>query len=305
MARDKSQLFDYLNNFHIGAEIPESIHLQLIELHKEYIIVGGLPAAVASWTTEQSLEKLSKIHQNLITTYRDDFGKYRGHLDISELEDVMISVPKQLGHKFVYKNVNPDGNTKQIKRALGLLNMARLTHSVVSTHANGIPLAAESNKKFFKEISLDVGLCSAQMGLTLDKIQSSDEINLINKGGIAEQCTGQLLRTTFPYYIDPKLFCWMRKDVGTSSEVDYIIQHKSSVIPVEVKAGTTGTLKSLHYFMGTKGYDFAVRVNTDYPSIVDVDMKDTSGNRVQYKLMSIPFYLLGQIHRLIDLAQLG
>ena len=68
---------------------------------------------------------------------------------------------------------------------------------------------------------------------------------------------------------------------------------------MEVKAGTTGTLKSLHYFMGKKGFDFAVRINSDYPSIVDVNLKDTTGNLVEYNLLSIPFYLIGQIHRLI------
>jgi predicted AAA+ superfamily ATPase len=185
---------------------------------------------------------------------------------------------------------------------LSLLNKARISHQVISSASNGVPLAAEINDKYFKEIFIDVGLCSAQLGLTMDEIQSTKEINLINKGGIAEQAAGQILRSIFPYYIDPALFCWMRMTPSSSSEVDYILQHKSKIIPIEIKAGATGSLKSLHYFMGIKKFDFAIRINSDYPSIVDVNVKDTLGNQVRYKLLSIPFYLMAQIHRLIELG---
>lgn len=300
IARQKIGLLNYIREYSIVHPIPEAIHNQLISLFKEYMIIGGLPAAVASWSNEKSLIKVSKIHHDLITNYRDDFGKYRGRLSIERLEDVMISVPKQLAQKFIYQSANPNVHSTQLKQALSLLNKARISHQIMSSHANGVPLAAETNDKYFKEIFIDVGLCCAQLGLTLDEVQSTTEITVINKGGIAEQLAGQILRTVFPYYIDPALFCWIRTTPGASSELDYILQHKNKVIPVEIKAGTTGTLKSLHYFMGIKKFDFAVRVNSDYPSAFNVNVKDTLGNAIQYKLLSIPFYLLGQIHRLID-----
>jgi predicted AAA+ superfamily ATPase len=302
MARQQAGLLNYIQNYSVNSPIPEAIHDQLMAIFKEYMIIGGLPAAVSSWAAEQSLTKVSKIHHDLVTNYRDDFGKYRGRLAIEKLEDVMLAVPKQLAQKFTYQDANPNVHSSQLKQALGLLNKARVSHEVISTHANGIPLAAETNSKYFKEIFIDVGLCCAQLGLTLDEVQSVAEITLINRGGIAEQSAGQILRTVFPYYIDPALFCWMRMTPGTNSEIDYILQHKSHVIPIEVKAGTTGTLKSLHYFMGMKGFNFAVRINSDYPSLVNVAVKDTLGKAIQYKLLSIPFYLLGQIHRLIDLS---
>jgi uncharacterized protein len=207
-----------------------------------------------------------------------------------------------LAQKFTYQQANPNVHSTQLKQALGLLNKARISHQIISSHANGVPLAAESNDKYFKEIFIDVGLCCAQLGLTLNEIQAIDEINLVNKGGVAEQSAGQILRTVFPYYIDPSLFCWMRATPGSSAEIDYVLQHNNRVIPIEIKAGTTGSLKSLHYFMGQKGFDLAVRINSDYPSDVKVNVKNTIGEPVQYKLLSLPFYLLGQIHRLIELA---
>lgn len=301
VAKQKNGLFDYLKNYSITDHVPEAIHEQLMSLYKEYLIIGGLPSAVSSWVREQSLVKVSTIHHDLISNYRDDFGKYRGRLSIERLDDVIISVPKQLAQKFTYQQANPNVHSTQLKQALTLLNKARISHQIISSHANGVPLAAESNDKYFKEIFIDVGLCCAQLGLTLDAIQTIDDLNLVNKGGIAEQSAGQILRTVFPYYIDPSLFCWMRAMPGSSAEIDYVLQHNDRVIPIEIKAGTTGSLKSLHYFMEQKKLNMAVRINSDYPSEVQVDLKTTTGNIVKYKLLTLPFYLLGQIHRLIDL----
>ncbi|MDQ2995118.1 MAG: AAA family ATPase [Pseudomonadota bacterium] len=300
VARQNTGLFNYIEEYTVDTQIPEAIHDHLMSLFKEYMIIGGLPAAVSSWSKEHSLSLVNKIHNDLVTSYRDDFGKYRGRLNMERLENVMISVPKQLAQKFIYQSANQNAHSSQLKHALELLNKARVSHQVLSSYANGVPLAAETNDKYFKEIFIDVGLCCAQLGLTLADLQSISEINLINKGGIAEQSAGQILRTVFPYYIDPTLYCWMRTTPGANSEVDYMLQHQNKVIPIEVKAGTTGSLKSLHYFMSIKEFDLAVRINSDYPSVVNVNSKNNRGGSLQYILLSLPFYLVGQIHRLID-----
>ncbi|HSW71149.1 MAG TPA: AAA family ATPase, partial [Gammaproteobacteria bacterium] len=78
-----------------------------------------------------------------------------------------------------------------------------------------------------------------------------------------------------------------------------MIQHANEVVPIEVKAGSTGSLKSLHLFMGLKKLKRAVRVNSDFPSKTEIKMKDSLGNLVSYDLLSIPFYLIGQVHRLL------
>lgn len=300
LAKKNNGLLDYIQKYLIQEAVPETIHEQLMTLYKEYLIIGGLPAVVANWVKTQSLLEVSRIQHDLITSYRDDFGKYHGRFAIERLEDVMISVPKQLAQKFTYQQANTDVHSSQLKTALGLLNKARICHPVISSHANGVPLAAETNEKFFKEIFIDVGLCSAQLGLTLNAVQAAHEISMINRGGIAEQSAGQILRTIFPYYVDPSLYCWMRATAGSTAEIDYVLEHQNHVVPIEIKAGTTGSLKSLHYFMGQKKFHFAVRVNSDYPSIGNIDIKNTQGIAVNYQLLSLPFYLLGQLHRLLS-----
>jgi predicted AAA+ superfamily ATPase len=214
------------------------------------------------------------------------------------LDEILLVIPKFLSEKFFYSKVNPNIRSEIIKQAFDLLCKARICHRVTSAHANGIPIGAELDKKFFKAIFLDVGLCSAALGLTLDQITNLNEIILINSGKIAEQVAGQLLRTISLPYIEPELYYWLREGIN-SAEIDYIIQHGSRLIPIEVKAGSTGSLKSLHLFMGLKKLPTALRVNSDFPSQTEVQVKDQDGSDIKYTLLSIPFYLLGQIHRLI------
>ncbi len=289
----------YLEHYDWNLNIPAAIHSQLMTAIKEYLVIGGMPAAVSSWATEKAPDLVNQIHFDLLATYRDDFAKYSGRLAIDRLEDVMSSVPRQLGKKFVYKNANSDVNAASLKQALDLLSKARICHRIVSTSANGLPLGSEADERFLKVIMLDCGLCGASLGLSLHQLRSVSELSMINNGGMAEQLVGQLLRTVTQAYIPPTLYYWQRGKKGSEAEVDYIIQHENQVIPLEVKAGTTGTLKSLHQFVKEKKKTIAIRVNSDVPSAGPVHVRDSLGSSIDYTLLSIPFYLLGQLHRLI------
>jgi uncharacterized protein len=300
MASDQNGLLNYLNTFHWEMQIPESLHHQLIELLKEYIIVGGMPEAIATWLKHRSLQAVSQVHHDLIATYRDDFNKYAKFVDTERLDAVMTTIPECLGERIVYKKINPDIRTTSIKEAFDLLRKARVCHRVTSCEANGIPLGSGVDIKFYKAIFLDVGLCSAVLKLRFDEITRLNEIIFINSSGIAEQLVGQQLRTIEKPYIDPQLYYWVRKEAGSAAEVDYVVQYGHDVVPLEVKAGSTGSLKSLHLFMGLKKLSKAVRINSDFPRQTDVKVKDQKGNHVEYKLYSIPFYLLEQMDRLIQ-----
>jgi len=302
LAKNQDILMNYVFKYNLNTEIPLAIHEKLMGFFKEYLIVGGLPAVVKSWVNEQSLMRVQQIQNDLLTSYRDDFSKYKNREEIARMDEVMAAIPKMLGQKFVYSRVNPDVPSIIFKKVLFVLNSARICHRILNTSANGIPLAAEIKEKFFKEIYLDVGLCSINMGLGLTQIRDISDITLINHGGISEQVVGQMLRTITPFYIEPSLYYWAREEKGSNAEIDFIIQFGNKVIPLEVKSGSTGSLKSLHVFMELKKYSTAVRVNSDVPSQVDVNLNSTTGNRVAYKLISIPFYLLGQLNRLLEQA---
>jgi hypothetical protein len=258
-----------------------------------------MPVSVSSWSRTRSLQEIEQNHHDLLSTYRDDFSKYSGRIKTDRLNEVMQTIPQMLGHKFVYSKVNPSVQASAVKKILEMLGKARVSHPVVSCAANGVPLAAEIREKYFKMIFLDVGLACTALGLSLTQLKSPQDLLLVNQGGIAEQVVGQILRIIFPYYVEPTLFYWQREEKGSNAEIDYIIQHENKIIPIEVKSGTTGSLKSLHLFMGLKNLPRAVRVNTDFPSITQVRTMDSYGSRVEYELRSMPFYLLSQLHRLL------
>ena len=294
------ELRTYLQNYQWSQKIPEALHTQLIKTVKEYLLVGGMPAAVSAWATEKNTITINQIHYDLLATYRDDFAKYSGRLPVERLDDVTRSIPRQLGKKFVFKEANADVNSTSLKQALELLAKARLCHLVDYTSANGLPHGAEVDKRFSKVILLDCGLCSTALGLSLHQLSSLSDISTINSGGMAEQLVGQLLRTIFPAYVPPSLYYWKRDKKGSEAEVDYVIQHEAQVIPLEVKAGSTGKLKSLHQYMKEKRKTAALRINSDVPHLGPIQVQESVDSVISYQLLSLPFYLVGQLHRLID-----
>lgn len=300
VAEERPELVAQVKEFTWEKGISEFTHEKLMNLLKTYMIVGGMPAAVFSWIKHHSLSEVSQVHHDILHTYRDDFGKYSGRIPPVRLNEVLTKVPPSLGEKFVYSSVNRDVRIPIIKESLDLLCQAKLCHKISASAANGVPLGAEIHSQYLKVILLDVGLSSADLGLSLAELLSIEEIDLINKGGIAEQVVGQLLRTIVPFYQEQALYYWLNTDKNASAEIDYVIQHGSTVVPIEVKAGTAGTLKSLHQFMHLKGRSLAVRVNSALPSINEINVKDNQGNKVQYQLRSIPFYLVGELNRLLD-----
>lgn len=298
LADDQSAYYQYISAYHFEIDIPATIHDGILSRFKQYILTGGMPAVVNSWVQNKSFEQINQIQHDLIATYRDDFAKYKGKLESIRFDEIINSIPKMLGNKFVFSQVSKDIPSATYRQVLNLLEKARVCHSVISTSCNGLPLNAEANDKYFKEIFLDVGLISASLGLNLSHLKQAEQLTLVNHGGVAEQVVGQLLRTIEKPYINPALYYWRRNAAGSNAEIDYVIQHKHNIIPLEVKSGSSGAMKSLHLFMDSKKLKHAVRVYSDKPIIDDISVK----NSVNYKLISIPFYLIGQLHRLLDIS---
>lgn len=300
LAHRRKPLHDWLNQFDFSTPVPAALHTELNQVFREYVLVGGMPAVVQAWVEERSPIKVVKLQHDVLATYRDDFAKYRGRLPVERLDEVILAIPKMLGQKFICSRVNPDIPTSTIKQVLNLLSKARICHYVFSTSANGVPLAAEIREKYFKMIFLDTGLCCAALGIRLNQINAENELALINRGSLAEQVVGQQLRTLFPFYIEPALYYWLREKQGANAEIDYIIEHNNTIVPVEVKAGTTGSLKSLHYFMEMKKLTCAIRINSDLPQKTAVNIANPKGKPNHYTLLSVPFYLVSQLPRLLD-----
>ena len=300
LAKGWDQSIAFLQEYVLPEKIPDAIHQKLSTAFREYVVIGGMPAAVNSWIETQSLDAVSRVQNNLLLTYRDDFAKYAKRIPAEHLEETLMTVPKMLGQKFVYSRVNPNTKTETLKKALNLLCKARVCYKIQATNANGLPLLAEVNEKYCKVGLVDTGLASSLLGLRLGHLESVSDLNVVNEGALSEQVVSQLLRCIEPDYVEPHNFYWCRFEKNSNSEVDFILQHHHDIIPVEVKSGKTGSLKSLQQFMHLKNRKKAVRINADIPSTVLVDLKTPGGESVVYQLLSIPFYLTEQLHRLLD-----
>ena len=294
-------LYEKLSSFSLEKILPESLHKKCLDLYQDYCLVGGMPEVVQEWINTKNLKSCIKIQQDLLATYRDDFHKYGGEINAGLLAKIMLSVSEQLGNKFIYSRVDPAKKNVRIKNALTRLSQAKVCTKVLHTAGNGLPLGAESNEKFFKVLMVDIGLISVQLGLSSTKHSEAKKIIFSNKGGLAEQFIGQQLRAAQTPLTDPQLFYWQRTG-GRLGEIDYIVQHGNRVVPVEIKSGASGSMKSLHQFMAEKDLNFAVRCNTNLPLVENIRVKTTLGKPVSYRLLSIPVYMTERLGELIEEA---
>ena len=282
-----------------GEKVPGPLHDRALQYLRDYLLVGGMPQVVETWRQTGSWLEVSRTQSDLLATYRDDFARYAGRVPPTRLDRVLLAVPRLLGRKFKYSAVDADERAAALRQALELLEKARLCHRVRSTDATGLPLGAEVRARAFKVVLGDVGLVSALLGLAPQHLPAAREARFVTEGGLAEQLVGQALRTVGPGFRDPELYYWASPRRGAQAELDYVVAHASSVVPIEVKAGRTGTLKSLHLFAARRGSALAVRFDAQQPSVTEVSANTTSG-LARYRLLSLPLYLAGQVHRLID-----
>ena len=294
MANKKEKLSQFLSGVDKLMEISPMIHETLTEQFQIYSFIGGMPEAVNTYIKTNAYESVIKVHQDLLSTYRDDFFKYKGRLDIHRLDSILKAIPAQLGGKFVFSKADKNIQAVTAKQILSLFNKARLAHKVNRSLGNSVPLESEIQDKSFKQIFLDVGLANRALGSAAPFIKNQMQ------GAISEQIVGQMLRCTFPFFLEPILYYWQRDENRSSAEIDYLIEFNQKIIPIEVKSGSTGSLKSLHSFMFRKNGKIAVRINNDVLSMTEVNVIVENGEKVNYKLLSIPFYLTGQLYKLLD-----
>jgi hypothetical protein len=298
LAMDKERLLEFIQRFSLAEAIPGTIHHELMMLVKDFCVIGGMPAAVKAFRSSKSYLDSERITRAILSTYRDDFAKYGRQIDRRRIEKVFTKIPMLIGQKFKYARVDREERSRDLKQALHLLEGARLVHCVLHSDANGLPLGAEANDKYFKPIFLDVGLVCRMCGVTMAEVQRIDEIMLVNAGAVCEQYVGQHLLYAGRSDEDPTLFCWLRQQGASNAEIDYLMTMGTHIVPVEVKAGKSGSLKSIHVFMNEKHGDFALRFNADVPSLTDSKTCVAGMPSRPFRLLSLPFYLVGQAKRL-------
>jgi predicted AAA+ superfamily ATPase len=251
--------------------IDQPIHRKLVDEVKTYQLIGGMPAVVKAYADKRDISACFKILDDLVLTLQDDFAKYKKRAPVSRLAEVLRSVVVQSGGKFKYSDVPSASYAHAISEALRLLVQAGLTYRVTHTAARGIPLGAQSDETKFKVLIFDVGIHQRLLGLDIPEYLTAGDIELVNKGSLAEVFTGLEIIGNYPSHVRPALYYWHRETRGSNAEVDYVIQRGKQIIPIEVKAGVKGKMQSMRLFMQERGLTHGVRISlenfSDYAGI--------------------------------------
>jgi len=140
-------------------------------------------------------------------------------------------------------------------------------------------------------------------GLGWATIESMNETRLVNEGAVAEQFIGQHLQDLLARSSNRELTYWLREGRASNAEVDYVVAFDGRIVPIEVKAGASGSLKSLHQFVAEKGVPIAIRFDGAPPSVQTVRTRVQRGgaqHEVAYRLISLPLYLVEGLPSLLD-----
>ncbi len=264
IATDKDMLAQKLvsNPLHLS----ENIHQMFLEQLRLYFFVGGMPECVKTYRDDGKLVNVFAIQENLIQAYRADFAKYAPYSDKRCLNATLTNTAKAVGSQIKYSHLADSFSSATNKKAFELLTMAQVVRKIPSTSAAGLPLGASASERKFKALVLDIGLMQSLCGLNVnEQIFNKDLLGIYN-GALAEQFVGQELLACG----SEKLYYWARDAKSSSAEVDYLIEHNGEIIPLEIKSGAAGRLKSLHLLLKSypdisQGYVLSQRPYSELP----------------------------------------
>jgi predicted AAA+ superfamily ATPase len=248
-----------------GANKPlnEMVHNKLKIYLKKFLIIGGMPEVVQTYVSNGNLLEVQRVLDDLIISIQDDFTKYKKRIPSERVKLVFDSIVQQVGMKYRYSDQHSSLTSVQIKQVIDLLEMAGLVHPVTHSSCNGVPLGAESNIKKRKYLVFDTGIFQRMLGLDVASVLMKDDFEVVNKGNIAELFVGLELLKLKSCFEKTALYYWHRESKNSHAEVDYVVQIQNKIIPIEVKAGTKGTMQSMFLFMEEKQSELGFRLSLE------------------------------------------
>jgi len=226
-------------------KIPDNFHKIILEELRKYFFIGGMPEAVKTFLQTESYVNVFEIQKSLLDTLIQDFSKYAGKSNKECLKEILFSIAKNVGKQTQYSKLAESFSNPTIKNAYNLLQSAKIITKVPSIDPSGVPLGATASSKRFKSIFLDIGLMNIACELQYSSEIVNDNLLNIYEGALAEQFVGQEILSTDV----SSLYYWSRASKSSSAEVDYVVSKNGKIIPIEVKSGSSGKLKSMHLLL--------------------------------------------------------
>lgn len=270
LANGRELLIEARNNADPENPLPTPLHEKLVELLRTYMLIGGMPEVVGKWVNTHDYLQCQELQDDILIGYEDDFPKYKKKVDPKLLRMTLRSVASQVTQKFSYSVVGGGYRVDEVKKALEMLILAGICVPITRTDANGLPLGSGADNSYRKILICDSGIMLRILNMTLGDISDiTKEIltesasNLVNKGPLAEMIAGlEMERYSVPN-IRKEIYYWVRQAKNSQAEIDYVDSIGREIIPIEVKAGQKGGMKSLWIFMREKKLYKAIRCSLE------------------------------------------
>jgi predicted AAA+ superfamily ATPase len=281
-------------------EIPESVHPMAINLFNQYTLVGGMPEVVAGYAENKDILALGRIYNALLSGYQSDTEKYASTANMRHiLHHILKTGWNYAGQRIKFERFGEsDYRSREVGEAFRLLEKAMLLEMAYPYSGYQIPIISEL-KRSPKLLWLDTGIVNYVAGIQKEVFNIKDIADAW-RGKVAEHIVGQELlsgNVNFP----AKRNFWVRNAHSSDAEIDFIIQHNSRIIPVEVKSGHNSKLRSLHLFMDEVEHQIAIRI---WSGKFSIDKVATPKGKLFY-LYNIPFYYAGVLENLLNKWMLG
>lgn len=291
-AMDEENSLDIIKN---KIPAPDFAHDKLLKFFHTYSIIGGMPEIVQKYSEQKDIITLNNIFDSLIVSYLDDVEKYaRNYSMANVIRHAVSNAFYEAGKRIKFQGFgNSNYKSREMGEALKVLEKAMLIYLIYPSSSVKPPLAPNIKKSPKLQV-LDTGMLNYFGGFQKELFGTND-IDSAYQGKIAEHIVGQelLAYQTSPLY---KLHFWSREKKQSNAEIDFLIQYADMIIPIEVKSGATGRLRSLHQFIDRTPHKYAVRL---YSGQVEINRIKTLNGK-DFILLNLPFYLAGSIPEYLE-----
>lgn len=291
MAMGEEQALKYLNTI----PVPEFAIPKLIELFHEYARVGGMPEIVKNYVgNNKSLISLQDVYSSIWDNYLDDVEKYSTNDTQRRIIRQILQAAPNVRDRITYSNFAGIGyKSREVSECMNMLDLSKLIRIIHPTTSINLPISTEMRRKP-KIQFLDTGLLNYAAGIQSKLIQVKD-LNSLYKGYIVNHLVNQeLIAKETNVRFKPHF--WVRENANSNAEVDVVIEHKELVIPIEIKSGAKGSLRSLHEFIDRTNHDLGIRLLANN---ILVETSKTRTNR-EFTLLNLPYFLASKLGEYVE-----
>jgi len=275
--------------------VKKTAHSILMELFNNYAIIGGMPEIVKNYCEKKSLADLKRIYESLWETFKDDMTKYASNKSaMNVMRHIVNTAYLNLDERVKFQNFgNSNYKSREVGEAMRTLENARFLFLIYPTTEVEVPIKSDLKKSPRLQF-LDTGLINYKSGIQAELLSMKDLSSFYKGYLIPHIITQEIISIINLSNTKPNF--WVREKTQSSAEVDLVVQYKDKVIPVEIKSGSIGKLRSLHQFMERTNHNFAVRI---YGGEFNIQKVNTP-NKKEFLLMNLPYYLGTKIFNYLE-----